>query len=79
MCAVSEERESSASGIGSQMGDSLVNLPSDSSHVDGIAEPAATSFKFPSVFDAWNGVRTDSQRSQNEGRVEGNRGQNGFR
>jgi len=37
------------------------------------------SFKFPSVFDAWNGVRTDSQRSQNEGRVEGNRGQNGFR
>jgi hypothetical protein len=42
MCAVSEERESSASGIGSQMGDSLVNLPSDSSHVDGIAEPAAT-------------------------------------
>ncbi|XP_029324430.1 la-related protein 4B isoform X2 [Mus caroli] len=42
MCAVSEERESSASGIGSQMDDSLVNLPSDSSYVDGIGEPAAT-------------------------------------
>ena len=40
---------------------------------------APFAFKFPSVFDAWNGVRTDSQRSQNEGRVEGNQGQNGFR
>ena len=26
---------------------------------------APFAFKFPSVFDAWNGVRTDSQRSQN--------------
>lgn len=41
-CALSEERESSASGIGSQMGDSLVNLPNDISYVDGIGEPVVT-------------------------------------
>lgn len=41
-CAISEERASSASGIGSQMDDSLVNLPNDISYVKGIDEPEAT-------------------------------------
>lgn len=40
-CATSEERESSASGIGSQMDESLVNLPNDISYVDENGEPEA--------------------------------------
>lgn len=40
-CAVSEERENSASGIGSQVDDSLVNLLNDISYVDGNGEPEA--------------------------------------
>ncbi|XP_029403173.1 la-related protein 4B isoform X2 [Mus pahari] len=56
-----------ASGIGSQMGDSLVNLPSDNSDVDGIGEPAATAV---STFQSLNSKMEREQDSEKP--LEGN-------